>query len=72
MIQSLRNKRNIVRHRRQGTVPTLLWVTPAGAKVTVRTSPFNPKRAQYGTHAAVAYGEWPPAASVVKEINSWR
>lgn len=71
MRPSIRNKRNIVRHRRRGTIPTLSWRMPSGIGVTVTRSPFRADRASYNTANATVYGPWPVTPAVMREVQRW-
>lgn len=65
------NRQRVLRHRRLGTIPTLLWVLPNGSQVEVRRSKFQAQRASYRVAHAEVYGTWPPAPSVMREIKRW-
>ena len=65
------NQRNILRHRRRGTIPTLRLSTPTGGQVKVQRSPFRPDRATYDTRYALVYGEWPPSQKTWREVQRW-
>lgn len=71
MNQNTTNKRNIVRHRRRGTIPTLRWTMPTGATVKVKRSPFRHDRASYNVRHATVYGPWPIDQKTIREVQRW-
>lgn len=71
MKQSTTNKRNIIRHRRRGTIPSLVWTTNTGALVKVTRSPFRRDRASYDVRNATVYGPWPIDQKTMREVQRW-
>lgn len=71
MNQRTTNRRNIVRHRRRGTIPTVRWTMPTGATVKVTRSPFRPDRASYDVRNATVYGPWPVDQKTMREVQRW-
>jgi hypothetical protein len=65
------NRRNIIRHRRRGTIPTLRWTMPTGATVKVARSPFRQDRASYDVRHATVYGPWPVDHKTMREVQRW-